>query len=234
MPHTILIADDDPKIRKLLNVNLKSLGYDTVLAADGRSALKAFDDYTPDVVLLDWMMPIVDGLTVLRQIRAKAGTPVLMLTARDEIADRVNGLELGADDYLTKPFALEELFARIKALLRRAPASEAPLGKLSELENGPLLLNQAEIRAWVDGQELHLTGNEFKVLATLMRHVDRALTHEFLLTTVWGAPYAREVHYLRVVIARLRQKFKAFDCLPEDAIRSISGVGYVMGKIPSP
>lgn len=121
MPHTILIADDDPKIRKLLNANLKSLGYETVLAADGRAALKAFDDFSPDVVLLDWMMPDVDGLTVLRQIRSKSSTPVLMITARDEIADRVNGLEVGADDYLTKPFALEELFARIKALLRRAP-----------------------------------------------------------------------------------------------------------------
>lgn len=231
MPHTILIADDDPKIRKLLNANLKSLGYETVLAADGRAALKAFDDFSPDVVLLDWMMPDVDGLTVLRQIRSKSSTPVLMITARDEIADRVNGLEVGADDYLTKPFALEELFARIKALLRRAPAPSQPQGRLSELTNGPLKLDQAELRAWVDNVEVHLTGNEFKVLATLMRHVERALTHEYLLKTVWGSPYAHEVHYLRVVIARLRQKLKAFERIPEDAIRSISGVGYVMRRL---
>ena len=232
MQTTILIIDDDAKIRKLLSINLRSLGYTVVTAIDAMHGLRAFDDYSPDLVLLDVMMPGVDGFTALSQIRTKSDVPVIMLTARDQVADKVRGFELGADDYLPKPFALEELFGRVKAVLRRTKVrpDERP-GRMSELVNGELVLDQADLCVRVGDMPIHLTGMEFKVLAELMRQKDRVLSHEHLLRTVWGPEFLDETHYVRVVIARLRPKLKeaGFD---GDLIRAISGVGYVMESVP--
>lgn len=225
---TILIIDDDPKIRKLLRINLRSLGYEVLTAPDASHGLRAIEDFSPNLVLLDVMMPGVDGFTTLAQIRTKSDIPVIMLTARDQIEDKVKGFELGADDYLPKPFALEELFGRVKAVLRRAkPSTDIGVNKLSQLVNGTLVLDQADLTAMVGSHPIHLTGTEFKVLATLMRHKDKVLSHEYLLRTVWGPEYVGETHYVRVVIARLRQKLKEVEFNAE-LIRAVSGIGYVM------
>ena len=224
---TILIIDDDPKIRKLLTLNLSSLGYEVACAPDARSGLKAVEECSPNLILLDVMMPEVDGFTTLAQIRAKSQVPVIMLTARDQVEDKVKGFDLGADDYLPKPFAIEELFGRIRAILRRSGGAAASAANISQLSNGELVLDQGDLSVKVGDQAVHLTGMEFKVLAVLMRHKDKVLSHEYLLSSVWGAEFIGEVHYVRVVIARIRQKLKdvGFD---SDLIRAVSGVGYVM------
>ncbi len=227
----ILIVDDEPKIRRLLAANLASLGFDTVMAADGAEALRAFDTCMPELVLLDLMMPGVDGFTVLQQLRAHSSVPVIILTARDQTEDKVRGFDLGADDYLGKPFALEELFARVKAVLRRAGGSEPSLpGKCSELSNGDLRLDQAEQRCWLGETEVRLTNTEFRLLATLMRRIGAVMTHEHLLATVWGPEYVGELQYLRVAMARVRQKLREAG-LDEAGIKTYSGVGYLMPRL---
>ncbi len=227
----ILVADDDPKIRKFLVANLKALGYEVIVAVDGDHCLKQFEKFCPDLMLLDIMMPKIDGLTVLKHIRAISSVPVLLLTAKGETEDKVIGLNSGADDYLPKPFALEELFARINALLRRQGSygNQVNSARTSELAIGPLRLNTIQRRVWVENSDVHLTANEFKVLALLMRHSESVLSHEFILQSVWGDKTMSEVHYVRIIIARIRQKIKDAGFQGE-FIRSVSGVGYICCK----
>ena len=225
----IFIVDDEPKIIRLLAANLKSIGYDTFGFTSGEEALKQIDLIDPDLILLDLMMPQLDGFAVLERLRAFSDVPVIIITARDQSNDKVRGLNLGADDYLTKPFALEEVFARVKAVLRRSARSNPGNRTVAELKNGPVTVNQAQCRVWNRDQEVRLTSIEYKLFVILMQNVSKVVTHEFLLTEVWGPEYSSEIEYLRVAIARLRQKLKGASA-DGKFIRTYPGIGYIIDK----
>ncbi|MEF9944868.1 MAG: response regulator transcription factor [Burkholderiaceae bacterium] len=222
----ILIVDDEPKIVHLLAANLESWGFSTLGHHSGAAALAAIEQYRPDLVLLDLMMPGMDGFATLRAIRAFSRVPVIFVSARDQTIDKITGFELGADDYVAKPFVLDELLARIHAVLRRS--SETPFdlpGACSELINGPLRLDLAEHRFWVGTSELHLTNVEFKLIAALMKKLGAVMTHEWLLTTVWGKEHIDHPQWLRVAVTRVRAKIRSVDPAA-DLIETCHGVGY--------
>lgn len=222
----ILVVDDEPDV-----VESVSLGFqlqwrevDVLGARDGEHALDAVEHEHPDIVLLDVGLPDMDGFEVLRQVRAFSDVPVVMLTARDDPLDKVKGLELGADDYVTKPFDHLELMARVKAVLRRldmpAPASRAP-----SFRSGDLEMDFARQEARLRGQRLDLTPTEYKLLYHLVRNAGHVLTHGTLLAKVWGREYVDEVDYVRVYIRRLRDKLGDDPDEPR-YIRTERGLGY--------
>jgi len=227
--HKIIVIDDEAKILRFVAANLKSLGYDVHAFVRATEALEQLDIISPDLVLLDITMPDLDGFQVLKRIRSFSDVPVIMLTARDNATDKVLGLNSGADDYLTKPFSLEELFARVKAVLRRY--DKLPLSSsTSEIQNGPLRLNMAQRRLWINHAEVKLTDTEYKLFSLLMLNMNKVVSHEQLLSTVWGTEYRDEVEYLRVTLVRIRQKLKAAG---QDSgfIVNYPGVGYMASAI---
>jgi len=222
----IMIVDDEPKIIRFVAANLKSLGYETLASQSGQEALEAIESFDPDLVLLDLMMPGMDGFEVLKRLRTYSSVPVIMLTARSNSSDKVQGLNLGADDYLTKPFSLDELFARVNAVLRRMNGRVTPLVQTNEIALGPVTVNLAQRRTWLNDTEIKFTETEYNLFALLLQHAGKVMTHEQLLSEVWGSEYRDEVEYLRVTIARIRQKIKsAAEGL--DFIVTYPGVGYM-------
>ncbi|MBP1764194.1 MAG: walR [Firmicutes bacterium] len=228
--YRMLVIDDEAKILRFIAANLKSLGYEVHPFATGTEALAQFDVINPDLVLLDITMPGLDGFQVLERIRSFSEVPVIMLTARDNANDKVLGLNSGADDYLTKPFSLEELFARVKAVLRRYDKTPLNSSTTSQIQNGPIRLNLAQRRLWVNQEELKLTETEYKLFSLLMLNMNKVVSHEQLLCTVWGAEYRDEVEYLRVTLARIRQKLKV---VGQDSSFWVNypGVGYMIATI---
>lgn len=226
----ILVADDESKIRRLIAANLETYGFDVCAAADGEQALEVFRNChpPPDLVVLDLMMPGLDGYAVLERLRQASEVPVIVVTARGEGPDKMRGFEIGADDYLTKPFSLDELVARIRAVLRRSQRSSAarPVPE-EELVNGPLRLRPRSHMCWAAEQEVKLANTEFRLLATLMAQPGVVMTHEHLLRVVWGPSCIGEVQYLRVAFARIRRKL-AQAGLDRGLISAYSGVGYVL------
>jgi DNA-binding response OmpR family regulator len=223
----IFIVDDEPKIVRLLAANLKSIGFETNGYTQGSQAVKDIDLFDPDLILLDIMMPAMDGFAVLERIRSFSNVPVIILTARDQCDDKVHGLNLGADDYLTKPFALDEVFARIKAVLRRSMCNHSVKKSISEIENGSIKINIGQCRVWAEEVEIRLTNTEYKLFLLLMQNIGKVMTHEYLLSEVWGYEYSDQIEYLRVTIARLRQKIKKVSRNVE-YIRTYSGIGYMI------
>ena len=219
----ILIAEDDRGVRQALERALKFEGYDVVVATDGAEALETFDRHSPDAMILDIMMPHIDGLAVCRRIRAKGDdTPILMLTAKHDVIDRVAGLDAGADDYLLKPFALEELLARLRALLRRTVLEEST----SELRVENLMLDPETRRVERDGNLIELTKTEFQLLELLMANADIVLTRDTIYERIWGFDFETSSNSLDVYIGYLRRKTE-----PDDAprlIHTVRGVGYVI------
>ncbi|WP_088834872.1 response regulator transcription factor [Paenibacillus tyrfis] len=225
--HKIMIVDDELKILRFIAANLKSAGYETATCASGTEALEALDLFDPDLILLDVMMPGMDGFEVLTRLRTYTDVAVIILTARSNSSDKVQGLNLGADDYLTKPFSLDELFARVSAVLRRFDRGSGQIPATKELRLGPVVVNLAQRRAWNGDSEIKFTDTEYKLLVQLLQHEGKVLTHEQLLTEIWGSEYRDDVEYLRVTIARIRQKLKAV--LPEGQwIVTYPGVGYMI------
>lgn len=230
---TILLVEDAQDLARVIRRELEDAGYRVLLAADGATGLQTFRSYTPDLVILDWMLPKVDGLTVLREIRADSPVPVLMLTARKEEADRVIGLEVGADDYLTKPFSMRELIARVRALLRRLEHVEEILENdrarhAAVLTHGPLRLDPEGYRALLDGEPLELTRTEFDLLHLLLRNPGRAFSRSYLLETVWEQSYVPGDRSVDNAILRLRKKLSGWG----DAIETVWGVGYRLRREP--
>ncbi len=224
---TILLIEDAPDLAAVVRRELEAEGYEVLHAADGVTALQVFDRRPADLVILDWMLPKLDGLEVLRRLRAASAVPVLMLTARAEETDRVVGLELGADDYLTKPFSVRELVARIHALLRRIQRVQEIVAADradddTPLTYGPLRLDPAGYRATLDGAALDLTRTEFDLLRLLLRNPGRAFSRSYLLDTVWGADYVTGDRSVDNAILRLRKKLGPL----EEAIETVWGVGY--------
>lgn len=218
----ILVIDDDEKITALLRRSLQFEGYKVATAGDGEHGLALAYKDRPDLVILDLMLPKIDGYQVCRDLRAKyPKIPILMLTAKDEVSDRVKGLTLGADDYLVKPFALEELLARIKALLRRSGVVTDTL-----LSYADLTLNTSTREAWRGVRELTLTTKEFDLLVLFLRHPRQVLTREFLMDEIWGYDYSGESNVLEVYIGYLRQKLEAQGEIR--LIQTVRGVGYAL------
>jgi two-component system KDP operon response regulator KdpE len=202
----ILVIDDEPQIRRALRAGLEQNGYEVILAAAGSEALDQAALHPPDLVILDLAMPVMDGFEVCRQLREWSRVPVLVLSVREGEEDKIRALDLGADDYLTKPFSLGELLARLRALLRRAGAADEPEPPL--FAAGELQVDFARRRVTLAGTEVHLTPIEYDLLRTLVLAPDRVLTHRQLLTRVWGTEYAEDTHTLRVHIANLRNKIE--------------------------
>ncbi|MGD1119125.1 MAG: response regulator transcription factor [Dehalococcoidales bacterium] len=220
----ILIVDDDPAILRLLSTNLKARGYEIFTATDGEESLDAVQKDFVDLIILDLMMPKVDGVEVCRRIREWSDIPIIILSARGDENDKVKCLELGADDYLTKPFGIAELMARIKTAFRhRGDPTVAPA--LSSFICDGLEINFAKRRVTVDGREITLTPTEFALLQHLAVNSDKVLTHNMLLQSVWGNEYSSEKEYLRVFVGRLRRKLEPDPKNPK-YIQTIPGVGY--------
>jgi two-component system, OmpR family, KDP operon response regulator KdpE len=201
-----LVIDDDPQIRRALRAGLERNGYTVALAASGEEGLDAAAEGTPDVVILDLAMPGMDGLEVCRQLREWSSIPIIVLSVREGEKDKIAALDLGADDYLTKPFSLDELLARLRAVLRRAGSAEEP--EAPSFSAGDLQIDFARRRVTLAGNEVHLTPIEYDLLHYMALHPDRVLTHRQLLTKVWGPAYSEDTHTLRVHIANLRHKIE--------------------------
>jgi two-component system response regulator MprA len=223
----VLVADDDRAIRDALVRALELEGYVALAAANGAEALALVRDMAPDVVLLDVMMPIVDGLTVCRVLRAeKDRTPVLMLTARTETSDRVAGLDAGADDYLSKPFELDELFARIRALLRRARPDDETGADGPTLQIDDLRIDPAARRVWRGNDEVELSKTEFDLLELLVRNQGIVLDHSTIYDRIWGYDFGPDSKNLAVYISYLRRKLEGDD--RAKLIHTVRGVGYTV------
>ena len=225
MANRILVADDDRAIREAVARALELEGYEVVTASDGVAALEVVAAQSPDALVLDVMMPTLDGLGVCRSLRNRGDqTPILILTARTEVSDRVAGLDAGADDYLPKPFALEELLARVRALLRRAVA-EAPVDA-PQVEVEDLIIDESARRAWRAGRELELTKTEFDLLSLLARNAGIVLSHTTIYEDIWGYDFGPDSKALAVYIGYLRRKTEQ-DGEPR-LIQTVRGVGYTL------
>src|SRR5690606_38185989 len=224
MAKKILVVDDEPSIVELILVNLEDAGYEAEAAFDGDEALARFREEPWDLVILDIMLPGVDGIEVCRRIRQESQVPIIMLTARADEVDRVLGLEMGADDYITKPFRPREVLARVKAVLRRVP--EAVVSG-ETVRYGRLVLNLEKRSAEINGQRLSLTPREFDLLHLLARNPGRIFQRDFLLEKLWEYEYMGGTRTVDVHIRRLRQKLEEF---PEyaEAIETVHGLGYRM------
>ncbi|MBY5035555.1 response regulator transcription factor [Streptococcus gallolyticus] len=226
----ILIVDDEKPISDIIKFNMTREGYEVVTAFDGRTALEMFEAEIPDIVILDLMLPEIDGLEVARNIRKTSNVPIIMLSAKDSEFDKVIGLEIGADDYVTKPFSNRELQARVKALLRRSELTETQvieteISGQAELVIGDLTILPDAFVAKKHGKELELTHREFELLHHLANHLGQVMTREHLLETVWGYDYFGDVRTVDVTVRRLREKIEDTPSRPE-YILTRRGVGY--------
>ena len=225
----VLVVDDEPRMTNFIRLNLELEGMRIATAANGREALDSAREDMPDLVLLDVMMPTMDGFETLRRLRQFSPVPVIMLTAKDEEEDRVRGLELGADDYVGKPFSHRELLSRIKAVLRRHYAV-APAPQTTVVVDERLTIDFARREVLVEGQRVNLRPTEYRLLYHLVQNAGYVQTHEMLLTKVCGPEYRDESHYLRLYITYLRQKLEADHAHPK-YILTERGVGYRFVKI---
>ncbi len=218
----ILVVDDDATIARTLRINLRARGYDVVIMTDGRGALAAFAEQRPDLVVLDLGLPDLDGVEVLRRIRRTSATPVIVLTARHDSDDKVEALDEGADDYVTKPFGIDELLARVRVALRRTGRD---LDTVPTFEAGGLRLDFATATATREGRAVHLTPTEWRLLAELARVPGRLVPHEALLRATWGPTYGRELNYLRVYANQIRGKIEEDPTHPS-LLLTEPGLGY--------
>jgi two-component system, OmpR family, KDP operon response regulator KdpE len=201
----ILVVDDEPQITRVLRTSLSSQGYDIRVANDGETALEIMKDWTPDLVITDLAMPNMDGLELCRRLRPSTHIPIIVLSVRGEERTKVQALDVGADDYVTKPFGIEELLARVRANLRRTRATEqeSPL-----IELGDFRIDLPARKVTVRRREVHLTPKEFDLLVYLVRHAGRVVTHRALLSAIWGGQSSEQVEYLRVFVGQLRKKLE--------------------------
>lgn len=220
----ILVVDDEEKMARFIRLNLEHDGFQVVEAYRGMQALQAIRDHMPDLVLLDIMLPDMDGFEVLKMIREVNPVPVIMLTAKGEEEDRVKGLELGADDYVTKPFSPRELVSRVRAVLRRTESTGMSSKELIDVD-GRLKLDFGRREVWLDGEIVKLRPTEYRLLYHLVQNAGWVLTYEQLLTKVWGYEYRDEPHYVRLYVNYLRQKLEDDPANPK-YILTERGIGY--------
>ncbi len=204
MPDRILVIDDESQITRVLRAALSARGYDVRTANDPEEGLQVFHDWPPDLVITDLMMPTMSGVEVCRAIRLQGETPILVLSVRDHERSKVEALDAGADDYVTKPFSVQELLARVRAHLRRAPERET-----AAITVGEFVVDANAHSVTLQGKPIHLTPKEFDLLLHLTRHAGKVITHRALLTAVWGAQSAHQPEYLRVFVGQLRKKLES-------------------------
>lgn len=225
MDTRILIVDDEPRYLRLLEANLRTKDYEVLTAVSGEEALESFSNNPVDLILLDVMLPKMDGFAVCQRIRQFSSVPIIMLTAKGEEQDRVKGLDVGADDYLVKPFSVMELLARVRAVLRRAQVSET--GQDRFFTHGNLRIDFAQAEVWQGDQPVYLSATEYRLLLQFTHNIGKVLSAEDLLTGVWGSEYRTDKEILWVTIARLRQKVEEDPHNPKH-IATRSGLGYIM------
>jgi len=221
----VLVVDDEPALARALAINLRAHGWEVVTAADGRSALDAAATEHPDVVLLDLGLPDIDGTEVLAGLRGWTNVPIVVLSARQHGEDKVEALDLGADDYVTKPFAMNELLARLRAAVRRS--QDSMHATTAVVEAGNLVIDMSKKRVSRDGTDVRLTPTEWSFLELLARNIGRLVTREQILREVWGPTYEHETNYLRVYAAQLRRKLEADPARPVHLVTS-AGLGYTL------
>ena len=204
----ILVVDDEPQLTRVLRTGLKSRGYDVRAAADGLAGFEAFNDWHPDLVITDLAMPNVDGLELCRRLRAISQVPIIVLSAKGEEKTKVEALDLGADDYVTKPFGIDELLARVRASLRRASAPATNEATETTLDSGDFHVDLETREITVHDKSIHLTPKEFDLLVYFIKHSGKVLTHRTLLAALWGGNYVEQNEYLRVFVGNLRKKIE--------------------------
>jgi DNA-binding response OmpR family regulator len=226
---TVLVADDDPQLLRLVTRNLQFEGYEVLSVSDGQQALEQIEAEKPDLVLLDVMMPKLDGFSVCHKTREFSAVPIILVTARGQEQDKIRGLDLGADDYLTKPFSVDELLARVRAVLRRAQfnALDQSHAVRTTTTIGDLTIDYSQHLVRLAGEEVSLTPIEYRLLAYLAQNAGRVLTQDLLLEHVWGAEYVGESHMLQVNINRLRRKLEADPAHPRYILTRV-GIGYLL------
>lgn len=223
----VLIVDDEQPIRTLLEYNLKQSNYDTIVAADGQEAIQQAETEKPDLILLDVMLPIMDGIEVCKTLRQKGiSIPIIMLTARGDEPDKILGLELGADDYITKPFSPREVLARVKAVLRRsAERSDQQEHDGEVLSSGKLRVHPEQYEAYLNSEELEFTPKEFELLVYFMQNKNRVLSRDQLLSAVWNYDFAGDTRIVDVHVSHLREKIEENSRKPA-FIKTVRGIGY--------
>lgn len=226
----ILVVEDNPPVRNLITTTLKAHEYRFLAAPDGESAILEVTSHNPDIMLLDLGLPDVDGIEIIKKIRTWSNLPIIVISARSEDTDKIEALDAGADDYLTKPFSVEELLARLRVTLRRLSYMQNETPGSSEFVNGQLRIDYAAGCAFLGGTELHLTPIEYKLLCLLAKNVGKVLTHKFITTNIWGSNWENDVASLRVFMATLRKKLESAPDSPQ-YIQTHIGVGYRMLKI---
>lgn len=226
MKYHILVVEDDPKLAQFIEQELSLEGYQVTVASNGLDGLSYARDRQPDLLILDWMLPVLSGVDICLRLRATGiQTPIILLTAKDEISDRVSGLNSGADDYVTKPFSIEELLARVKARLRRVNPEEP-----DRLEFADVSLNRLTHEVYRGHQRLDLTAKEFDLLEFLLRHARQVVTRDQILEQVWGYDFMGESNIIEVYIRALRLKLEASN--PQRILQTVRGVGYVIRDYP--
>ncbi|MDO5310609.1 MAG: response regulator transcription factor [Clostridia bacterium] len=228
---TVLVIEDDTPVRNLITTTLKTHDYKYLTAIDGESAVMEASSHNPDIILLDLGLPDIDGIDVIKKIRTWSNSPIIVISARSEDNDKIEALDCGADDYLTKPFSVEELLARLRVTQRRLNFIQAQvLSTSSVFVNGSLKIDYAAGCAYLDDKELHLTPIEFKLLSLLSKNVGKVLTHKFITENIWGSSWESEVGSLRVFMATLRRKLDKSHNSTQ-YIQTHIGVGYRMVKV---
>ena len=220
-PKRVLVVDDESQITRVLRQSLSAHRYDVRTASDGVSALDTFHDWHPDLVITDLQMPEMDGIEFCRAIRKESELPIIVLSVRGEERTKVEALDAGADDYVTKPFGIEELLARVRAALRRSPSED----ELSTLEDGDFSIDLAKRVVTVRGDEVHLTPKEFDLLVFLFRNRDKVVTHRAILAAIWGGNFTEQTEYLRVFVGQLRKKIETDPSKPRHILTE-PWVGY--------
>lgn len=221
----ILVADDNPDITDVLENYVKKEGYEPLVAGDGEEALKKFEEYKPVLVLLDVMMPKMDGYEVCRRIRSKSDVPVILVTARGEDFERIMGLDIGADDYIVKPFSPSEVMARVRAILRRMNRSEHEEGERTRLTVGNLTVDIKEYALYLDDEQINMTKKELETVWTLMSNPEKLFTRDNLLNSIWGYDYYGETRTVDTHIKRIRGKLDTHEH-PDWDIKTVWGAGY--------
>ena len=227
----ILVVEDDAPVRNLITTTLKAHDYRFLTAANGEAAILEASSHNPEIMLLDLGLPDIDGVEVIRRVRSWSQMPIIVISARSEDADKIDALDAGADDYLTKPFSVEELLARLRVTQRRLTVLQAGVANTEPVfTNGKLKVDYAAGCAFLDGEELHLTPSEYKLLCLLCRNVGKVLTHTFITQQIWGRSWENDVASLRVFMATLRKKLEKEPGSPQ-YIQTHIGVGYRMLKV---
>lgn len=226
----ILVVEDDPAVRNLVTTALGLHGYDVEKAETGELAVMEAASRNPDLIMLDLGLPDIDGVEVISKIRGWSAVPIIVISARTEDSDKIGALDAGADDYLTKPFSVEELLARVRASLRRSGMAGAGAAESSTFDNGPLHIDFAAGCATLAGEELQLTPTEYKLLALLAKNVGKVLTHTFITHEIWGTSWDSDIASLRVFMRTLRKKVEADPAHPQ-LIQTHVGVGYRMQRL---